>query len=167
MDSISTTIDVEAPPERVFEILTDLSARPAFTDHFLGEFRVERIPPDGVGAGARFQTGPRRNRIWMETVIDDTDMPKRIDERGRGGRIDRIPIFTTWELSPLDESGTEVKVSFRTDPALRSDRMKELGSRAWYRRRWARALRRLKGLVEGQTPPERIQIAGADRVPIT
>jgi uncharacterized protein YndB with AHSA1/START domain len=167
MDSVSAKITVAAPPEQVFGILMDLSARPAFTDHFMDEFRVERIPPDGVGAGARFQTGPRRNRIWMETVIADADSPRRIGERGHGGRIDRIPIFTSWELTPVEGPRTEVTVAFRTDPESRADRMKELGSRAWYRRRWGRALERLRDVVESSAPLERIQIAGGDRLPIT
>jgi carbon monoxide dehydrogenase subunit G len=167
MESVYASIKVNAPPERVFDLLADLSTRPAFTDHFMQELRVERIPTDGVGAAARLQTGPRRNRIWMETVIGAVDRPAKIEEQGHGGRSDRIPIFTTWELATVSGPRTEINVSFRTEPAGRLDRMKELGSRPWYRRRWSRALRRLKKIVETQAPPERIKIAGGDRVPIT
>ncbi len=167
MDSISASITVTASPEKVFAILIDLSARPAFTDHFMRELRVGRIPPAGVGASARLQTGPRHNRMWMETVITAADPPATIQEEGHGGRNGRIPIFTTWELSAVAGPRTEVCVSFRTEPNLRSDRMAELGARAWYRRRWVRSLHRLKKIAEGSEPPERIHIAGGDRVPIT
>ena len=167
MESVSASITINAPPEKAFAILIDLSARPAFTDHFMRQLRVVRIPPAGVGAGARLQTGPRRNAMWMETVITAADPPAKIEEQGHGGRSGRIPIYTTWELAAVAGPRTEVSVSFRTEPSLRSDRTKELGTRAWYRRRWARSLRRLKTIVESQAPPERIRIAGGDRVPIT
>ena len=166
MNAISASVTIGAPPERVYEILLDLSARPAFTDHFMSELHLQRILP-GVGASARFQTGPRRNRIWMETVLTEADAPTRIAERGRGGRLDRIPIFTDWELRQVAGPRTEVTVSFRTEPGLRSDRMMEMGSRLWYRRRWGRALSRLRDIVESQAAPERIQIAGGNRVPTT
>lgn len=165
MESISAAIRVTAPPEEVFAILIDLSARPAFTDHFMKEFRVTSIPPVGVGAGAWLQTGPRRDRMWMETVITAADRPGTIEEKGHGGRSGRIPIVTTWKVAPVAGPRTEISVSFRTEPSLRSDRMKELGARVWYRRRWGRALRRLKKITESRVAPERIRIAGGDRVP--
>ena len=34
----------------------------------------------------------------METVIVEAARPHRILERGKGGRLDRIPIITGWEL---------------------------------------------------------------------
>ena len=103
----------------------------------------------------------------METVITAADPPATIAEEGHGGRSGRIPIFTTWQLAAVAGPRTEVSVSFRTEPNLRSARMAELGARAWYRRRWVRALRRLKKIAESQAAPERIGIAGGDRVPIT
>lgn len=167
MKSITVTREIEAPLARVYALLVDLSARPSITDHFMSEFRVERIPPDGVGAGARFQTGPRRNRVWMETVITEADPFTSIEERGHGGRSDRIPNATSWKLRELTASKIEVTVSFRTEPSLRSDRVKELGTRGWYNRKWGRALRKLKGIAESRADPVRIRIAGADRVPIS
>jgi uncharacterized protein YndB with AHSA1/START domain len=168
MGPVSAEVTIDAPRERVFALLCDLAARPTFTDHFIGEYRIERLPPEGVGAGARFRTGPASNRIWMETVIADAEPPMRIVERGRGGRVDRIPIFTSWELVAGSGSNTLVRVSFWTEPSHALDRMRErLGSRHWYRRRWRRALRRLKQAAEGTRPIETVRVAGGDRVPIT
>ncbi|MGI9557601.1 MAG: SRPBCC domain-containing protein [Solirubrobacterales bacterium] len=167
MDEISVKREIGASRAHIFEILLDLSARPSFTDHFMDEFHVERIPPSGVGAAARFQTGPRRNRMWMETVITEAEPHARVVEQGKGGRSDRIPTFTTWTLQTLGDERTEVRVTFRTEPGLRSDRMKERGTSGWYRRRWKRALGRLQEVSESQAAPERIRVAGGDRVPVT
>ena len=168
MNPVSTTIAVDAPRERVFELICDLAARPSFTDHFITGYRVERIPAAGVGAGARFRVGPARDRMWMETVIHRVERPHRVEERGAGGRLDRIPVFTSWELVTGPGSTTEVTVSFWTEPATRGDRMRErLGVRGWYRRRWRRALHRLKAVAEAGRAPERVVVAGADRVPVT
>ena len=104
----------------------------------------------------------------METVIVGADPGHRIEEHGKGGRDDRIPIFTSWELVVASQSNTDVTVTFWTEPTHRTDRMRErLGSRGWYRRRWKRALRRLRELAESEEPFERVLIAGRDRVPIT
>lgn len=190
MGPVSATIIVEAPRERVFELISDLAARPAFTDHFTSELHLEQVRTNGPGAAARFRVDAPGNRYWMETVIDGADPPRRIEEVGRGGRADRIPMLTTWELAPEPgrtswdlverpdgaaweevegpDSTTEVKVTFRTEPSRLADRAKEVlapGGRRWHRRQWKRALRRLKDAVEGGEPVERVRLAGGDRVP--
>jgi hypothetical protein len=147
-----------------FEFLSDLATRQAFTDHFIEQLRLERLPSSGIGAAARFRTGPRRARMWMETVIEELEPPHRIYERGGGGRIDRIPIFTVWELIEAPGPTTEVRVTFWTEASHPVDRLKELGAGRWYRRRWARALRRLKELLESGRPVERVGVAGGDRI---
>ena len=39
------------------------------------------------------------------------------------------------------------------------------GNERWYRRQWRRALARLKQLAESGEQPERVVVAGADRIP--
>jgi hypothetical protein len=163
---VTVTISIDAPRERAFALLSDLAVRPAFTDHFVDEYRLERIPSTGVGAAARFRVGPRPARMWMESVIDALDPPYRIHESGRGGRSDRIPVFTAWELLAGAGSTAEVSVTFWTEPSHPVDRLKEaLGARRWYRRRWARSLRRLKQALEEGRMPETVAVAGEDRIP--
>jgi uncharacterized protein YndB with AHSA1/START domain len=165
MGPISASRLIDAPRERVFDFLSDLSNRPAFTDHFLAEFRLERLPSTGVGASARFRlTGPG---IWAETVIEAVKHPYRILERGKGGRWDRTPMSTEWELveGPSAET-TDVTVTFWTDPSHPLDRLKEkLGAERRYRRQWTIALRRLQGVIEEDRPVTQVAVAGADRVP--
>src|SRR4051794_16470966 len=128
--SVSTTIDT--PRERIFDFLCDLANRPAFTDHFIREFRLERLESYGVGAAARMRV--RRPRTWMETMIDEVSPPYRIRERGKGGRLDRIPMATLWELVEAPAGRTsEVTLTFWTEPRQRFDRLRErLGAERVY-----------------------------------
>jgi hypothetical protein len=164
---ISVSNAIDAPREQVFDFLRDLASRPAFTDHFLSSFRLERFESAGVGAAARMQVA--KPRLWMETVIVGADRPYRITERGKGGRYDRIPILTGWEVVEGPGSATSVvTVRFGTEPSHPEDRLRELrfGER-FYRRQWSAALSRLKDIVESGRPAERVGIAGGARLPVT
>jgi uncharacterized protein YndB with AHSA1/START domain len=165
MGPISVKTLIDAPRERVYEFLCDLANRPSFTDHFVSEFRLERLESSGVGAAARFRiTEPG---FWMETVIEEALPPHRILERGRGGRLDRIPILTGWELIEPRAHGCEVTVSFSTEPSHLLDRLRErLGAERFYRRQWSIALSRLKGLIESGRPVARVVVAGGARLPV-
>ena len=66
MRPVFATTSIDAPRERVFDFLIDLSARPAFMDHFLTDYRLERLDPVGVGASARFRL--RHSGEWMDTA---------------------------------------------------------------------------------------------------
>ncbi len=169
MGPVSASVSIDAPRESVIGLITDLGFRPGFTDHFIDEYRLERIEPEGVGAAARFRIEHRG--IWMETVIAEVDAPYRVLERGRGGRLDRVPISTAWELveGPSADSCT-VTVTFVTEPQTLPDRAMDAGrglrgAERWYRRQWKRALARLRELAESGATPERVVVAGADRIP--
>lgn len=166
MGPVSATTSIDAPRERVHELLNDLSVRPAFTDHFIDQFRLERLDPVGVGAAARFRI-PSRG-LWIETVIDETSPPHRIVESGGAGRLDHLPVHTAWELVDAG-SGCEATVTFVIETTNRFDRMSELaarfrGSEGWYRRQFSRALGRLREVAESDAPPPRLVVAGADRI---
>ncbi len=167
MGPISVNAAVDAPRERVFDFLADLANREAFTGHFLSEYRLERFESAGVGASARMRI--TKPRLWMETVIIEAERPYRILERGKGGRLDRVPILTAWEIveGPAPQTSV-VTVRFGTEPAHPVDRIRELrfGER-FYRRQWSAALSRLKDIIESGRPAERIVVAGGARTPIT
>src|SRR5918994_1188556 len=125
MRPVSATIAIDAPREQVCELLTDLSARPAFCDHFIDEYRLQRVDPVGVGAAARFRL--RESGEWLETGIEEVEVPHLVREHGRGARFDRVPLFTVWELTPgAAPSSCEVTVTFWTEPTHPVDRAKEL-----------------------------------------
>jgi uncharacterized protein YndB with AHSA1/START domain len=162
---ISVKTPIDAPRERVYELLCDLANRPAFTDHFVRDYRLQRLESSGVGAAARFRIA--EPGLWMETVIDEVSSPHRIHERGAGGRWDRIPITTSWELIEPGPSGCEVALRFWTGPSHPLDRLREkLGAERYYRRQWSIALSRLKRLAESGHPPARVVVAGAARLPV-
>jgi len=166
MGPISAEVEIDAPRERVFELLVDLSARPSFTDHFLAGFQLTRIDPVGVGAGARFRAEAPLRSVWMDTTIVEVEEPHRMLERGSGGRSNRIPTHTAWELTGGPGSLTAVRVVFWSEPPNPLDRGVEIlsGGSFWQQRGWREALHRLRDLLESEGPVgERIAVAGGNR----
>lgn len=165
MGPVSAEITIDAPRERVFGVLSDLSKRPAFCDHFQHAFRLQRIDPVGTGAGARFHLEAPFFHFWMESVLVTIESPHLILERGKGGRVDRMATGTSWELTEAGGGMTAVRVSFWTEPTRHLDKLKDrLMPARWHRRQWQRALTRLRDLLEGDARIERLHVAGASRL---
>jgi uncharacterized protein YndB with AHSA1/START domain len=165
MGQVSATTAIDAPRERVCELLCDLAVRPAFTDHFLEQYRLQRINPVGVGAAARFRLG--ESGAWVETVIEEIEPPHLVREHGKGGRGNRIQTHTVWELVEGPSAAScEVTVVFWTESGHPLDRFRNpLGSPRWLKRQWKRALTRLKRVAESEEPIERVAVAGGERIP--
>jgi uncharacterized protein YndB with AHSA1/START domain len=167
MGPIRAETEIDVPRERVFETIGDLAVRPSFTDHFLANFHLTRIEATGVGAGARFQVAAPLRSIWMDTTIVAMEKPYRIVEHGHGGRANRTPVHTVWELTEGPGSLTVVRVSHWTAPGP-VDRGLEILSAAsvWQGRGWRRAMHRLRdGLESGALEGKRIAVAGGNRYP--
>jgi uncharacterized protein YndB with AHSA1/START domain len=166
MRPVSATISIDVPRERVFDLICDLSRRPAFTDHFQHDYRLGRLDPLGVGASGRFKLG---NSPWssMDTAIEEVERPHLVREHGRGGRANRIDVFTVWELAEgVSPDGCEVKVVFWTEPKTLFDRVREpFPSPRRLRRDWAKALRRLRDLAESEASAEPVKVAGTEPLP--
>jgi uncharacterized protein YndB with AHSA1/START domain len=165
MGPVSAEIEIDAPRERVFSVLADLARRPSFTDHFLSGFHLTRIDSSGVGAGARFRVGSPLRSVWMDSAIVEVESPHKLIERGRGGRSNRIPSTTVWELTEGSGSLTKVRVSHWTEPSNPVDRTVEAvsGSAGSAQRGWREALRRLRDQLEnGEAAPAPIAVAGGN-----
>jgi uncharacterized protein YndB with AHSA1/START domain len=165
MGPISAEIEIDVPREQVFGFLSDLGNRPSFTDHFLSDFHLTRLESSGVGAGARFRVEQPLRSVWMDTTISELEAPYLIRERGSGGRVNRIRTHTAWELTEGPGSLTTVRVAHWTEPGP-VDRGLELASGAsfWQQRGWREAMRRLRDLLESETPrPARLAVAGGNR----
>jgi uncharacterized protein YndB with AHSA1/START domain len=165
MGPISAEIEIDVPRERAFATLADLAARPSFTDHFLTDFHLTRIEATGVGAGARFRAkGPLRS-VWMDTSIAALEEPFRIVEEGRGGRGNRIPVHTVWELTEPAGGLTAVRVSHWTEPGPIDRGLELLSAGSMFQARgWREALRHLRDNLEADRPAaERIAVAGGNR----
>jgi uncharacterized protein YndB with AHSA1/START domain len=166
MGPVSAEVEIDVPRQHAFEAIADLALRPAFTDHFIGDFHLTRIESAGAGAGARFRFDVRPRRVWMGTTVVEALEPHRIVEHGRGGRGNRVPSTTLWELIEGTGSLTRVRVSFWTEPTNPVDRALELLSAASipYERGWREALRRLRdGLESGDLRAARVAVAGGNR----
>jgi len=165
MGPVSAEIEIDAPRERVFEVIADLARRPSFTDHFLDDFHLTRIESRGIGAGARFRVASPLRKVWMDTAIDELEAPHKLVERGRGGRGNRIPTTTVWELTEGAGSLTRVRVSHWTEPSNPLDRALEVlaGNSASALRGWRTALHRLRGQLEsGEAAPAPVAVAGGN-----
>lgn len=165
MGPLSAEIEIDAPRERVFAVLADLARRPSFTDHFLDGFHLTRIESKGIGAGARYRTGTRLRSVWMDTAIAELEPPFKLVEHGCGGRGNRIPATTVWELTEGAGSMTTVRVSHWTEPGNPLDRGLESlsGSAGAAARGWREALRRLRDQLEsGEAAPPPIGVAGGN-----
>lgn len=166
MDPISLEIQVDAPRDEAFDLICDLSRRLAWTDHFASSYHLQRLQPEGVGAAARFAVGGPGGIKYMETVIAEAERPGKVVEHGRGGHLNRVPINTVWELSEGPGAVTTITLTFWTEPAYMFDRARELGRSGWWRRRWKRALRRLRDAVEsGGEGIEPVRVAGGGHRP--
>ena len=166
MGPLRAEVEIDAPRERIFELLGDLSARPSFTDHFLTHFHLTRIDPRGVGAGARFRLEAPFRKVWMDTTILEEEENTRIVETGVGGRANRIPTHTVWELHGGTGGLTAVTVTHWTEPDVAIDRHLERlsGAEFWVKRGWREALRRLRETIEDDLPrAEKIAVAGGNR----
>lgn len=166
MGPISAEVEIDVSRERAFALIGDLAARPSFIDHFLSDFHLTRIESTGVGAGARFRVEAPLRSVWMDTTIVELEEPFRIVEQGHGGRANRIPSHTVWELTGGSGSLTAVRVIFWTEPTNPLDRALEVLSAGsfWQQRGWRQALHRLRDVLESDLPGgERISVAGGNR----
>jgi uncharacterized protein YndB with AHSA1/START domain len=146
--TVSTTI--AKPREQVFEYLADIANHAEFTDHYLVDWHLTREDSYGSGAGARFKVKAPLSRFsWADVTFSELQPPFRIVERGRGGKYNRIRMLGTYTLSPGPGGTTKVQYTLETVPALLSDRLMEsFGGRAWSRRQAAKAMRRLRTILE-------------------
>ena len=98
-------------------------------------------------------------------IIEDAEAPHRLVERGHGGYLNRIPNVTEWLLSEAGRGGCEVQVTFWTEPARAFDKLRDAkASERRLGKGLKKALERLRGVAESGTPPERIAVAGGDRL---
>lgn len=154
---------IAAPREVVFDFVADLAARPAFSDHYMLDFRLAHPRSSGVGAAARFKLDAGLASTWVEIGIAECDRPRRIVERSRLWRAGRTPAAAVYEFVPDAGGITRVELTMWSDPATRIDAFKEaLGARGWLKRRAKTALERLRMVFEDEREGSlaRAEIAG-------
>jgi hypothetical protein len=159
---VESRITISAPRDEVFQFVSDMGARVAWMDHFLKDYRLNRVNPVGVGAGAAFIIDAPIFPLRAEYQIIESDPSRLLVERGRIGRWGRTAGFTEWEFADSYGS-TELTATVWSAPGIRWDGIKEsLGTRPWLRRQMSVSLRRLRAIFEEQSdrPLARTTIAG-------
>jgi Polyketide cyclase / dehydrase and lipid transport len=159
---VESRIVISAPRADVFAFIADISSRVAWMDHFLKDFRLTRVKPVGVGAGAAFVVDSPIFPQRAEYQVVEADAPRYLRERGRIGRWGRTTGWSEWELVE-NYGSTELTVTVWTEPGIRWDGIKEsLGARPWLKRKMAGSLRRLRAIFEEapDRPLERATVAG-------
>jgi uncharacterized protein YndB with AHSA1/START domain len=152
MRRITCSITIDAPRERVFDYLADVANHGAFSDHYLKDFRLERLDSRGVGAAASFKIA-FGSSLWGETVIAELERPYRVLLEGQSGRRGRVKTRAVYTLTPYGQGMTKLEYELSSTASTRVDELRAaLGGRAWLKRQSHRALRRLAGALE-EAPP--------------
>jgi uncharacterized protein YndB with AHSA1/START domain len=162
MRQVTVDTHISAPREEVFDFVADLAGRPAYTDHYLEDYRLARVNPIGKGAAARFRIRAPLAKEYGELEIKEVDRPRRIVEEVHVGRRGRNRSLAVYDFILAAGGITRVELTTFSEPATPIDRLKELGAAGWLRRRTKKALERLRVIFE-EPPPgplKRATIAG-------
>ena len=148
MREIALDTVIAASPEAIFDLVADLSKRPAWCDHYLEDYRLARANPVGEGAAARFLLDAPMFSERGELVLAECDRPRRIVEQGRLGRLGRSRMVAVYEFVAQDDGGTKVELKIRTEPKTALDRFRLRRAQGWLRRKSQKALERLRQIFE-------------------
>jgi len=162
MREVTVSTIISAPREDVFDFVCDLAGRPAFTDHFMDDYRLARVRPVGVGAAARFRLNAPMANEYAELTITEADRPRRIIEEIRVGRRGRNRSVAVYDFTRESGGVTRVELTTYSEPATMVDRFRQIGAAGWIRRKTRRSLDRLRVIFEEpqKRPPKRATIAG-------
>jgi uncharacterized protein YndB with AHSA1/START domain len=154
--TVATTIS--APREAVYDFVVDLAGRPAYTDHYLEDYRLARANPVGQGAAARFKLRGE----YAELSIREADRPRKIVEELRIGRRGRNRAIAVYDFLPEAGGVTRVELTTFGEPATLIDVLRERGLAGWMRRNTKAALERLRMIFEDppDAPLARATVAG-------
>jgi uncharacterized protein YndB with AHSA1/START domain len=155
MRPLTASVTIDVPRERVFDYLADIANHAEFSDHYLKDFRLERLDSRGVGAAARFRIA-FGSSLWGEIVITELERPYRIVLEGATGRIGRVKTRAVYTLTSHGQDMTRVEYEASSAPSTRVDDLRALlGGRAWLKHQTRKALRRLAARLEAEQPATR------------
>jgi uncharacterized protein YndB with AHSA1/START domain len=162
MRQVTVDIHISAPREEIFDFLSDLGGRPAYTDHYLEDYRLARANPYGEGAAARFRVNAPFAKEYAELDIVELDRPRRIVERVRVGRLLRSHSLAVYDLATEAGGLTHLELTTFSEPATPIDAVKQMGAAPWMKRQTKTALERLRMVFEEppSEPLKRATIAG-------
>jgi hypothetical protein len=153
---------ISADRERIFDFVCDLAGRPAYTDHYMRDYRLARVYPVGEGAAARFQVKAPFAKEYAELQVREVNRPRRIVEELAVGRRGRNRFLAVWDFSQEGRGVTRVELTTYGEPATFVDRIKQIGAAGWLKRQTSKQLERLRMIFEEppKEPLKRVTIAG-------
>jgi len=165
MREVRVATYIAAPRGEVFDFVADLAARPAYTDHFLADFRLARANSKGKGAAARFILRTPLAKEYAELQITEADRPRRIVEELRVGRLGRNRSLAVYDFAPAPGGNTRVELTTYGEPATAIDRLKQIGAAGSVKRKTKKALERLRKIFEEpqEAPLARVTVAGYEQ----
>jgi uncharacterized protein YndB with AHSA1/START domain len=159
---VAASTVISAPREEIFDFVCDLAARPAYSDHYMRDYRLARVNPVGPGAAARFLLRGPLAKEYAELSVREVDRPRQIIEDIRLGRRGRNRFVAVYDFAPEGGGTTRVELTTYGEPATMVDRLRQIGAAGWTRRQSKKALERLRMIFE--EPPKgelkRATIAG-------
>ena len=163
MGPVYAEIDIDAPRELIFDYLMDVATRRDIFGSSIMDFRLLRLESRGIGAGARFRF--KRRKAWVDTAITSVERPRRISERGNGGRLNLSKTGTEWEIVEGAGAMSRIRISYWTEPAGMAKHIDRLtGGSRWYGRLLKRAAAELRERAEAErVATERVEVAGGNR----
>src|SRR5215218_1498341 len=127
MRQVTVDVHITAPREEVFDFVGDLAGRPAWTDHYLKDYRLARPNPYGLGAAARFVLRAPLAKEYVELAIVECDRPRLIVEEAHVGRRGRNRSLAVYEFERAPGGMTHVELTTYSEPATALDRLRQIG----------------------------------------
>ncbi len=164
MRQVTVDTVISAPREEIYDFVADLSRRPAYSDHYLKDYRLARANPVGKGAAARFLLDSPLFSERGELSITEADRPRRIVEEGRVGRRGRSRMVAVYDFIPQAGGTTRVELTTYSEPKTVLDGFKQARAHGWLRRQSKTALERLRKIFEepGGEELAHVTVAGAE-----
>lgn len=149
MDAVTVHNHIAVPRERVYELIADVAARPAWTDHYMKDYRLVTPRSVGVGAGGRYRLDAPGGTRYVEFTLVEAIPPRRVVEEGRTGRLGRTRYGAEYELTEPASGVTRVSMTVWTEPENAIERIREsIGFRGYLGRRAKKGLDRLRRILE-------------------
>ena len=141
MKTVTVSVDVSTPRERVYEYLGVMANHEQFTDHFMVDWELSR-PERGVGATASVRVKAPGEKERTEIVVVDAEPGRRTVEEGTGAG-GRRRTRGTYTLEDLPGGGTRINFSLELLELPARERLMGPLQRAYLKRVNGMALRRL------------------------
>ena len=152
MEPVTASVRIRRPRAAVGELVCDLARRPEYLDHLLVDWTITSDVSHGVGASARLLAKGGGADAALEVEITEVT-PERIVERARSGRRLRRRWRLVYTLDEVAADVTQVTFTLELLEGSIVDQVTWPLTRSHLDRQYARAMLRLKALLEGLPQP--------------